>query len=730
MDPLADTSLSSFHRLARALLHEPADAEDVVQDAWLAFLQSPNRPGAPGELRPWFAGVVRRIAWNRRRETARRRLREALAPSPIPDPGPGETVSRLELARSVLDAVQSLEEPVRTAMVLHYLEARRVREVARRTDVSVETVRKRVRRGLTLLRQRLDARHGTDRASFLGGLVALGGPAPGPIPAALARSGARPWGLLPVAGVAATVTAIGAVGWMLRVPSGAVGAPSESAVRATEPTRAVAPAPVGDGLVETRRVDGSAGAGSEADARVALPSQAEPRDAASAVGRALSLTLRFVDENGVPADVLPLEREPTKDGMIGRRTTLRVTDDGGESQRIRRRSSSECALFDLDPGTYRLLLDAPGWRPSADAVLVPVPDAAVAHEVVVRRETEVRIRVVDLAGRAVPIPEEDGGSLVAVATRREFEDGELGAAPGYGPVVVGSFVPNDGALPPEVLGVLGLREEPPVVVSLLYRRRQLDRTRLDVPVPEVEFRIDPSALEQEQVTGTIRLVEAETGAPLQGSVELAYSALSTRMGTSEDGQALFTAPPPGRAWIEGWAHGCGRVGRALQIPSSGSFDLTLELSPVVPLRVRVVPPPGAKQGLLLVRSLDRLEDPPSSWEEPVNDFDRDVELELGPGAWVIRAIGMGGRFAWSTEARLFGPADRPRGLELRGARTTQLVFEPEDLDPVNLLVRDGEGIPLMFHGVTGLPVDVPLLPGEYELELVEDGEPMRVFVPR
>jgi RNA polymerase sigma factor (sigma-70 family) len=55
----------------------------------------------------------------------------------------------------VIDAVLSLSEPIRSTIVLRYLEDLPPREVARRLGVPIETVRSRSRRGLEDMRATL-----------------------------------------------------------------------------------------------------------------------------------------------------------------------------------------------------------------------------------------------------------------------------------------------------------------------------------------------------------------------------------------------------------------------------------------------------------------------------------------------------------------------------------------------------------------------------------------------
>ena len=59
--------VESLRRLARGLLYDRHQSEDVVQEAWLAALR---RERQPLDLGSWLAGTVRRLASNSRREAA------------------------------------------------------------------------------------------------------------------------------------------------------------------------------------------------------------------------------------------------------------------------------------------------------------------------------------------------------------------------------------------------------------------------------------------------------------------------------------------------------------------------------------------------------------------------------------------------------------------------------------------------------------------------------------
>ncbi len=149
----------SFRRLARRLVAADADADDVLQEAGLAALES-----APQELRrprSWLARVVANFARKRQREESRRRIRErSVARAERVAASPAEALERAELRRRVLEAVLALREPYRSTIVLRFLEEMRVDRVAELQGVPVGTVKTRSSRALQLLRERLTRAYG------------------------------------------------------------------------------------------------------------------------------------------------------------------------------------------------------------------------------------------------------------------------------------------------------------------------------------------------------------------------------------------------------------------------------------------------------------------------------------------------------------------------------------------------------------------------------------------
>jgi RNA polymerase sigma-70 factor (ECF subfamily) len=148
------THTAALRRLARGLLKEPADAEDVVQQAWLVALQRRSNQPA-GDSQGWLHGVVRKLSLQAMRTTSRRQRHEqAGARSIVPTEEPAAP-EKLELLRQLIDAIDHLKDPYRTVILLRFVDHLPPREIARRKNVPVNTVRTWIRRGLTQLRGQL-----------------------------------------------------------------------------------------------------------------------------------------------------------------------------------------------------------------------------------------------------------------------------------------------------------------------------------------------------------------------------------------------------------------------------------------------------------------------------------------------------------------------------------------------------------------------------------------------
>jgi RNA polymerase sigma-70 factor (ECF subfamily) len=163
-----------MQRLARSLVADDAQAEDVVQSTLAAAIEKPWRTPAAGAA--WLSRVVRNLAFKARRYESRRRRREIAAARPERcDADAAAIVERAELQREVVEAVLALEEPYRSTVLRRYFEDQSPGAIAASCRIPEATVRTRLRRALSALRGRLDERHGGDRGAWCALLLPAAG---------------------------------------------------------------------------------------------------------------------------------------------------------------------------------------------------------------------------------------------------------------------------------------------------------------------------------------------------------------------------------------------------------------------------------------------------------------------------------------------------------------------------------------------------------------------------
>ena len=142
-------------------------ADDLFQEAMLAALEKPPKPGIP--FRAWITGVMKKLHLFRARTDSRRVRREsiaaqyALAGSSFP---PDIVVQQESERKRVIDAVLSLEDPERSAILFRFYDKLTISQIAERTNVAEKTVKRRINRSLHKLSRQLDEEHGGDGRSW------------------------------------------------------------------------------------------------------------------------------------------------------------------------------------------------------------------------------------------------------------------------------------------------------------------------------------------------------------------------------------------------------------------------------------------------------------------------------------------------------------------------------------------------------------------------------------
>ena len=147
------------YNLAYRILHDPADADDVVQDAFLSAYRARDRFRGDAEVTTWLHRIVVNAALQRiRRERRPREMAQSgVEEIEVPDwtPGPEESTLNSELRDKLEEALASLPDDMRAAVVLRDVEQLSAAEAAAVVGVSVSALKARLHRGRVALRDHL-----------------------------------------------------------------------------------------------------------------------------------------------------------------------------------------------------------------------------------------------------------------------------------------------------------------------------------------------------------------------------------------------------------------------------------------------------------------------------------------------------------------------------------------------------------------------------------------------
>jgi RNA polymerase sigma-70 factor, ECF subfamily len=158
LDPSAffDEAYPRVFRFIASLTGAPAgDVDDLVQESLLEAWRGRASFRGDASLLTWILGIARRRALGRRRSTARRdellRALRELETAPVP----ADLLRDEELVRRVRTALDEIEAGYAEVLVLRYLEAKPVREIAAGLGESEKAVESRLHRAREALRDRL-----------------------------------------------------------------------------------------------------------------------------------------------------------------------------------------------------------------------------------------------------------------------------------------------------------------------------------------------------------------------------------------------------------------------------------------------------------------------------------------------------------------------------------------------------------------------------------------------
>ena len=313
-------------RLARALIGDPHRADDVAQTLWLTQLERPS--SLPRHPRAWWTTAVRR-AWGKSLRGERRRIsRERDASDPERTDPLTAVVEREEARRLLFDALAELEPRSRACLLLRYFDGLPPREIARRLDLPVETVKTRMKRGMASLRARLDGRFDGDTRSW----AAILGPLAGADATLSLKSATLYLGAAIVSTpskIVLTALVLG-VGWWLLAAREAPPVLNPASADESVEAPAVAPEPRDERPVAEERA--------EAPPVVDVPSATPPLNPTR--GR---LVVSVIDGAGDPLPDVAVGAQPLSEAGRRRRIEFVRTDSTGVAH-----------LHDLHPGATSL----------------------------------------------------------------------------------------------------------------------------------------------------------------------------------------------------------------------------------------------------------------------------------------------------------------------------------------------------------------------------------------
>jgi RNA polymerase sigma-70 factor, ECF subfamily len=171
---LMQSNNQRLYRVARGILKDDADAEDVVQESYVRAFTHLAAFKGESSLATWLARIVTNEALGRLR---RRRQMVDIAETLASDPchtepvSPESAAARQEIRRAIESAIDELPPAFRTVFIMRAIEQMSIEETAACLGILGETVKTRFHRANRLLRQALKAQFASildDAFPFLG----------------------------------------------------------------------------------------------------------------------------------------------------------------------------------------------------------------------------------------------------------------------------------------------------------------------------------------------------------------------------------------------------------------------------------------------------------------------------------------------------------------------------------------------------------------------------------
>jgi RNA polymerase sigma-70 factor, ECF subfamily len=135
------------YRVARGVLRNTADAEDVAQEALLRAYKGFDRLRDRNRFRGWLVRISFRLALDRSRSAKRREQRDTLWSQPahqLPPVTAEDVAASNQFQAHLRRALEELPEKLRLVLLLSAMEGQTIEEIAAMVGVPVGTVKSRI----------------------------------------------------------------------------------------------------------------------------------------------------------------------------------------------------------------------------------------------------------------------------------------------------------------------------------------------------------------------------------------------------------------------------------------------------------------------------------------------------------------------------------------------------------------------------------------------------------
>ena len=148
IDSIYQRHVDTIYRVAYSFMKNGADAEDMVQEAFLRLLRSGTEFDTEQHEKAWLIVTVSNLCKSALRSPWRRResFDSLTEPPTVEDPAPDET----------LQAVLALPEDYKLPVYLYYYEGYPTADIARMLNVAPATIRSRLNRARKKLKLTLE----------------------------------------------------------------------------------------------------------------------------------------------------------------------------------------------------------------------------------------------------------------------------------------------------------------------------------------------------------------------------------------------------------------------------------------------------------------------------------------------------------------------------------------------------------------------------------------------